>query len=205
MYIYLEFSLFHCSTTRTQMHYKLHTLCTFFTVQLSFFLYIKLDMCCPSTPWLSRSFGGKSLVSLVFHACVSCNAPCANAAEKFVHSFKMPCVCQKQNYRMREITSVGAFAESFRSSCVREQQQQKQQPAFCRCLRTAVGSRVPSSGLDCGVVSREIRFSRSATAAAARASLLARLRAVFSLRRSQRRRQCGKVDLVWALSAKAAN
>lgn len=25
-------------------------------------------MCCPFTPWLSRSFGGKSLVSLVFHA-----------------------------------------------------------------------------------------------------------------------------------------
>lgn len=68
MYIYLEFSLFYCPATRTQMHNKFHTLCTFFTVQLSFFLYIKLDMCCPSTPWLSRSFGGKSLVSLVFHA-----------------------------------------------------------------------------------------------------------------------------------------
>lgn len=68
MYIYLEFSLFYCPATRTQMHNKLLTLCTFFTVQLSFFLYIKLDMCCPSTPWLSRSFGGKSLVSLVFHA-----------------------------------------------------------------------------------------------------------------------------------------
>lgn len=200
MYIYLEFSLFYCTAARTQMHYKLHTLCTFFTIQLSFFLYIKLDMCCPSTPWLPRSFGGKSLVSLVFHARFSTLAfPATRLAQmqpkKFVHSFKMPCVCQKQNYRMREMTSVGAFVESFRSSCVREQQQQKQQPAFCRCLRTAVGSRVPSSGLDCGVVSREIRFSRSATAAAAaRASLLARLRALFSLRRSQRRRQCGKVD-----------
>lgn len=68
MYIYLEFSLFYFPATRTQMHNKLLTLCTFFTVQLSFFLYIKLDMCCPSTPWLSRSFRGKSLVSLVFHA-----------------------------------------------------------------------------------------------------------------------------------------
>lgn len=56
----------------------------------------------------------------------------------------MPCVCQTQIYRMREVSCVGAFAESFRSSCAREQQQQKQQPAFCRCLRTAVGSRVPS-------------------------------------------------------------
>lgn len=94
---------------------------------------------------------------------------------------------------MREMSSVGAFAESFRSSCVRQQQQQKQQPAFCRCLRTAVGSRAASSGL-ARFVFREVRQQQqqhvlASLLACARYSAYAAASVDVSVARST---QCGR-------------
>lgn len=92
---------------------------------------------------MSRSFGGKSLVSLVYHTRFSTLAfPATRLAQMQPKNSgtALRCrVCARHEiYRMREVPCVEAFAESFPSSCAREQQQQKQQPAFCRCLRTAV-------------------------------------------------------------------
>lgn len=63
-FINIEFSLYRCSTTSTQMHNKFLTLCTFFT-----FIFSLHKTRYVHPPPLSRHavFGGKSLVSLVFH------------------------------------------------------------------------------------------------------------------------------------------